>query len=100
MGEEIRQEAIRKGTAIEGERREQKMAVEIAPRIVVDPTVRFGKPVIQGTRVPVEVVVAKLAGGMTTEEVAAEYELTVEDIRATLGYAAKVLAAEEVRAIS
>jgi len=39
------------------------MVLEIAPRIVIDPTVRFGKPVIRETRVPVELVVARLAGG-------------------------------------
>jgi uncharacterized protein (DUF433 family) len=73
------------------------MTVEIAPRIVVDPAIRFGKPVIQGTRLPVELVVAKLAGGMTAEEVAEEYQITLEDIRAALGYAARVLSTEEVR---
>jgi uncharacterized protein (DUF433 family) len=74
------------------------MVTEIAPRIVVDPAIRFGKPVIQGTRVPVELVIAKLAGGMTTEDVGEEYEITLEDIHAALSYAAKVLADEEVRA--
>jgi uncharacterized protein (DUF433 family) len=48
----------------------------IASRIVVDQRVRFGKPVIKGTRVPVELVVGKLAGGMTIEEVIAECDLT------------------------
>ena len=76
------------------------MPQEVAPRIVVDPTVRFGKPVVQGTRVPVETVIAKLAGGMTIEEVAEEYALALDDVRAALGYAAKVLAAEEVRLTS
>ncbi len=74
------------------------MTVEIEPRIVVDPKVRFGKPVIKGTRVPAELVVAKLAGGMTPEEVAEEYEISLEDVRAALSYAANLLAAEEVRA--
>ncbi len=76
------------------------MKVQLAPRIVVDPQVRFGKPIIEGTRVPVELVVAKLAGGMTVEEVAEEYELTPEDVRAALGYAARVLADEEVRGVA
>ncbi len=76
------------------------MKVKLAPRIVVDPQVRFGKPVIEGTRVPVELVVAKLAGGMTVEEVAEEYELTPEDVRAALGDAARVLADEEVLGLS
>jgi uncharacterized protein (DUF433 family) len=74
------------------------MAKEMAPRIVADPDVRFGKPVIQGTRVPVHLVIAKLAGGMKPEEIAEEYDITVEDIQAALRYAANVLATEEVRA--
>lgn len=45
---------------------------EIAPRITVDELVRFGRPVIKGTRVPVELVVGKLAGGMGVDEVAEE----------------------------
>lgn len=72
---------------------------EIAPRIVVDEQVRFGRPVIRGTRVPVEVVVGKLAGGMTVEEVAEEYALTREDVLAALAYAARVVADEDVRAV-
>jgi uncharacterized protein (DUF433 family) len=76
------------------------MAIEIAPRIVVDPAVRFGKPVIQGTRVPVGLVVAKLAGGMTTDEVSREYEITLEDVRAALSYAAQLVAEEEIRAVA
>jgi uncharacterized protein (DUF433 family) len=73
------------------------MAVQIAPRVVVDPAVRFGRPVIQGTRVPVELVIAKLAGGMKGEEIVEEYGITQEDIQAALSYAASMLAAEEVR---
>jgi Protein of unknown function (DUF433) len=54
--------------------RDTEMPLEIAPGIVVDPKVRFGKPVVKGTRVPAELVVAKLAGGMTAQEVAEEYQ--------------------------
>lgn len=64
------------------------MSREIAPRIVVDANIRFGKPVIQGTRVPVDLIVAKLAGGMTIEEVAEEYAIAIADVRAALLYAA------------
>jgi hypothetical protein len=49
--------------------------IQLAPRIVVDERVRFGKPVIEGTRVPVDVVLGRLAAGMTTEAVAEEYGL-------------------------
>lgn len=58
---------------------------EIAPRITVDESVRFGKPVTAGTRVPVDLVVGK----MTIEPVMAEYELAREDVSAVLAYAAR-----------
>jgi uncharacterized protein (DUF433 family) len=74
------------------------MPTEIAPRIEVDAHVRFGKPVIQGTRVPVHLVIAKLAGGMKPEEIAEEYQIMQEDIQAALSYAAQVLASYELRA--
>jgi uncharacterized protein (DUF433 family) len=73
--------------------------MEIAPRISVDEKIRFGKPVISGTRVPVDLIMGKLAGGMTYEEVMAEYEITREDILAVLDYAAKTLSSEEIKAI-
>ena len=73
--------------------------VEIAPRIVVDETIRSGKPVIRGTRVPVDLVLGKLAGGMTIDEVMAEYDLAREDVLAALSYAARSIADDEVRAV-
>ncbi|TRZ87708.1 MAG: DUF433 domain-containing protein [Methanosarcinales archaeon] len=73
--------------------------MEIAPRITIDEKVRFGKPVIKGTRVPVDLILGKLAGGMTYEEVMTEYDLTKEDILAALNYASRHLSDEEIRAI-
>jgi uncharacterized protein (DUF433 family) len=73
--------------------------VEIAPRISVDKKVCFGKPVISGTRIPVDLIIGKLAGGMTYEEVMEEYDITREDILAVLNYAANTLSNEEVKAI-
>jgi uncharacterized protein (DUF433 family) len=73
---------------------------QIAPRIVVDHEVRFGRPVIEGTRVPVELVIGKLAGGMSMEDVATEYDLVREDILAALAYAARAVAEEQVRAVT
>ncbi|HSK81279.1 MAG TPA: DUF433 domain-containing protein [Thermoanaerobaculia bacterium] len=73
---------------------------EIAPRIVVDEKVAFGKPVIRGTRVPVSLIVGKLAGGMSAGEVAEEYEIEQEDVRAALSYAARLLDDEQVLAIA
>lgn len=65
--------------------------MEIAPRISVDKKVCFGKPVITGTRVPVDLVLGKLAGGMSYDEVEKEYEITHEDILAVLDYAPRTL---------
>ena len=73
--------------------------MEIAPRIRVDERVRFGRPVITGTRIPVDLVLGKLAGGMTYDEIVREYDLTVEDILACLDYAAKAISGEEIRAV-
>ena len=72
--------------------------MEIAPMISVDEKVRFSKPVISRTRVPVDLIIGKLAGGMTYKEVMAEYEITHEDILAVLDYAAKTLSNEEIKA--
>ena len=55
-------------------------------RIVIDPAICHGKPVIRGTRMPVSLVVGSLAGGMSFEQLRQEYDLTVEDIRAALKY--------------
>lgn len=71
---------------------------EIAPGIVVDERICFGKPVIKGTRVPVEIVLGKLAGGASMEEVMREYELSREQLLAALRYAAAVIEEEEVHA--
>jgi len=56
------------------------------PRVILDPSICHGKPVIRGSRVPVTVVVGSLAGGMTFEEIEHEYDLTAEDIRAALKF--------------
>jgi uncharacterized protein (DUF433 family) len=77
---------------------------EIAPRIVVAESIASGKPVIRGTRVPVALLLGKLAGGMDVDQVDREYEVRREDVLAALSYAArlsalnlreKLLAAEE-----
>ncbi len=63
-------------------------------RIVIDPEIQHGKPVIRGTRVPVGRIVGGLAGGMTIEEIIREYEISEEDVRAALSYAAQLLDGE------
>lgn len=64
-------------------------------RIVIDPEVQHGKPVIRGTRVPISRIVGGLAGGMTTEEIMREYDITEEDVRAALAYVAELIDSEE-----
>lgn len=65
-------------------------------RIAIDPTVRHGKPIIKGTRVPLEIILGSLAGGMDIVEIAREYDLQKADILAALAYAAQVIAGEEI----
>ena len=60
------------------------MAHEVFPGITVDPRVVHGRPVVAGTRVPVEVVIGELAGGSSFEDVMRRYHLTNEQIRAAL----------------
>lgn len=69
---------------------------KVFEQITVDPKVRFGKPVLAGTRIPVDLVVGKIAAGMNTEEVMGEYDLTKKQVLAALSYAAKLVAEEEV----
>jgi uncharacterized protein (DUF433 family) len=71
---------------------------EIAPRIVVDEQIRSGRPVIKGTRVPVDVVLGQLAAGLSADEVAEKYSVARDDVLAVLSYAAKTLGNEDVRA--
>ena len=70
------------------------MIREIADKITIDPKIHGGKPVIKGTRVPVDLILGKIAGGMTVDEVAAEYELRKLDVRAALRYAQEVIEQE------
>lgn len=76
------------------------MANEIFPGITLDPQVVHGRPVVAGTRVPVEVILGELAGGSSFEEVMQDYHLTTEQMRAALGYARHLLSSTAVYAAS
>ncbi len=66
-------------------------------RIVVDPGILVGKPVIRGTRLAVEFIVELLAEGWTDDQILASYPgITLEDIRACLHYATEILKSEKV----
>jgi len=73
------------------------MEERLLDRIKINPKIMVGKPVIKGTRVPVELILKMLSQGISTEEILGEYpHLTKEDIQAALAYAADALALEEV----
>ena len=64
--------------------------MNLLDRIVVDPEIRFGKPCVRGTRISVGDVLGYLAGGMSEDEILQDFpQLTREDIRACLTYAAE-----------
>jgi uncharacterized protein (DUF433 family) len=64
-------------------------------RISIDPAVQHGKPVIQGTRVPVARILGSLAGGMSQEEIVGEYGVTSDDIAAALEFATELVDEEQ-----
>ena len=70
---------------------------ELLQRIEQDTEIMFGKPVVKGTRLPVELLVEKVAYGYSKKDIIKEYPfITEKDIRASLLYAAKVLTREEI----
>lgn len=67
----------------------------MSSRIEINPSVMLGKPVIRNTRVPVELVLRKLAEGATISDLLDAYpRLTEEDVRACLAYAADAISHE------
>ncbi len=66
-------------------------------RIVINPKIMHGKPVIKGTRVPVDVILGSLIGGMKYEDIEKEYGVKKADIMASIEYAAKFVMGEEIR---
>ena len=72
------------------------MAKEIAERITIDHEVMVGKPVIAGTRVPVELVLDKLGANAELDEFFLDYpEMTLDDVKACLRYASTLVPRKE-----
>ena len=68
----------------------------ITDRIEINPKVMMGKPVIKGTRIPIELILRKFSEGATKDDLLDAYpRLKAEDIHAAIGYAADTLAHEE-----
>ena len=79
------------------ERKSVEQVMKRYDRIEINPNIMFGKPVIKGTRVTVEQILRKLAGGMTVEEIITDHpHLRKEDILAAQEFAADYLADEEI----
>ena len=69
-------------------------------RIVVNPKILVGKPVIKGTRIAVELVIDLLARGYTQDQIIGQYDhITNADIQACLAYASEALRSERVYAL-
>ncbi len=67
-------------------------------RIVVDPRICHGKPVIRGLRYPVETILDLMASGMTFEQIMEDYpDLEREDLLACLQYAARIVRTEQLQ---
>ncbi|MGK7890499.1 MAG: DUF433 domain-containing protein [Leptolyngbyaceae cyanobacterium] len=74
--------------------------VQLLERIVIEPEIMAGRPVIKGTRLTVEYILNLLGHGATPEDILGEYqEQTLEDIWACLLFAAKALESEEPKSL-
>jgi uncharacterized protein (DUF433 family) len=69
----------------------------VTDRVETNPDIMLGKPVIRGTRIPVELILRKLSEGTTEADLLDAYpRLTREDIQAAIRFAADTLAHEQV----
>lgn len=80
---------------------DEERPIDFSERVVVDPRILVGKPVIKGTRIPVSMILNLVAHGFTFDQIIEDYPvLTVEDIRAAILYAGARLDREQVFALA
>ena len=73
------------------------MEEQLYNKIVINPKIMVGKPIIKGTRIPVDMIIRLIAQGMTVEEILEDYpNLTKEDVRAALEYVASLVEGEDI----
>ena len=74
------------------------MANNLEEKISIDPNICFGKPCIKGTRIPVYMIIELVEQGMSPHDILKQCypDITVEDVKACLHYAASVFKNEEV----
>ena len=67
-------------------------------KIIIDPAICFGKPILEGTRIPVYMVLDLLEEGCSFEEIIKDYypDLTADDIKTCIHYANQVVKNEEI----
>lgn len=71
--------------------------MKLADRIEAHPDVMMGKPVVRGTRVPVELILRRISEGATEEALLTSYpHLTRDDVRAAVAFAADTIANDEI----
>ena len=71
--------------------------VDYRKHIYSDPKIMLGKPIVKGTRITVELLLRKVADGYTFEEILKMYpHLKLDDILASIAYAAAIMESEEV----
>jgi len=73
------------------------MGKELRTRIIVDPKIMVGKPIIKGTRIPVDAIITRIAEGMSIKEILEDYpNLTSDDVKAALEYTVDIIRGEDV----
>ena len=73
------------------------MEKEFMKRIVVNPKVMVGKPVIKGTRVTVDAILGRLAEGWTFDQILEDFpHITKDDIKAAILYAENIVRGEDI----
>ncbi len=71
--------------------------MDISKHLDMNPKIMMGKPIIRGTRIPVELILRKLGEGATEKELCEAYpRLTIDDIRAVMIFAADMIAHDEM----
>ena len=66
-------------------------------RIEINPKIMLGKPVIKGTRIPVEIILKKLAQNISIREILNDYPKLIEkDIKSAIAFASEELSTEEI----
>lgn len=74
-----------------------KMKQGLLNRIVINPKIMVGKPVVRGTRIPVELILKKLGQNMDIKEILEDFpRLTIDDIKAAVMYAESLVENTEI----